>query len=147
MYCSCKPQLDKLIAYIGFLKVELMFETIRENSRVLHIPMSLARVTSNMSFFLCTAIDSYSCHCDKRNVSSCWSDWHVLLGVGFNFQLAAIPRELAMNMGIPIPFPMTFYKDYLDQQAVDHIVSPEGTLGIVSWLNLNVLQIVIWSSL
>jgi hypothetical protein len=52
--------------------------------------------------------------------------------VGFNFQLAAIPRELAMNMGIPIPFPMTFYKDYLDQQAVDHIVSPEGTLGIVS---------------
>ncbi|CAM6034026.1 unnamed protein product [Sphagnum compactum] len=63
--------------------VELMFETIRENSRVLHIPMPLAR-------------------------------------------LGAIPRELAMNMGIPIPFPMTFYKDYLDQQAVDHIVSPEA---------------------
>ncbi len=52
----------------------------------------------------------------------------MLLGVGFDFQLAAIPRELAMKLRIPIPFPMTFYKDYLDQQAVDHIVSPEGSL-------------------
>lgn len=42
-------------------------------------------------------------------------DWlrQCYLGCGFHFRLATISRDMAMNLGnIPIPFPMTFYKDY-----------------------------------
>jgi NADH dehydrogenase (ubiquinone) 1 alpha subcomplex subunit 9 len=48
----------------------------------------------------------------------------------FAAKLASLPREIALKNGIPIPFPTTYLKDYLDQLAVDSIVSPDA-MGLV----------------
>nr|PNR63236.1 hypothetical protein PHYPA_001661 [Physcomitrium patens] len=51
-------------------------------------------------------------------------------------QLLAMPREVAMKRGIPIPFSPTFSKDYLDQLSCDLVVSSDAMgladLGVTS---------------
>jgi len=54
----------------------------------------------------------------------------------YALQLAAMPREIAMKRGLPIPFSPTFSKDYLDQLACDLIVSPDGMIEPFSLLCL-----------
>lgn len=48
----------------------------------------------------------------------------------YAMQLAAMPREVVMKRGIPIPFSLSFSKDLLDQMACDLIVSPDGMAEI-----------------
>lgn len=54
-------------------------------------------------------------------------------------QLAAMPREIALKRGLPIPFSAAFSKDYLDQLACDLIVCPDALgladLGVTSHKN------------
>ena len=62
------------------------------------------------------------------NVSSQVMSFHAM-------QLAAMPREIALKIGLPIPFSAAFSKDYLDQLACDLIVSPDGMAQVLSPLN------------
>ncbi|KAG0627697.1 hypothetical protein M758_2G221500 [Ceratodon purpureus] len=51
-------------------------------------------------------------------------------------KILALPREIAMKRGLPIPFSPSFSKDYLDQLECDLIVSPDAMgladLGVTS---------------